>query len=127
MACCQVLGVKVFDLQQTKPAALKEQVFQKCKKNIDKYLFPGTNSMEVEAPTKCFLMGNAIATTDFNEAKETLIQRDYPQMNQEKVGQIFVPQEFMSKMPRIVSYSDFHNKIELQKEAGLPTTNEINQ
>ena len=116
---CEVLGLTEFLTkfdQKTieRHIAETENVTTTIRKNLEKYL-PALYS-STGSHFKCFMLGNACSTEKLIDAIEILLKRDYPQiydiLNNKNVGQIFVPELFLTNVPKIVDPERFEEKIE---------------
>ena len=116
---CEVLGLKKF-LTRFDPKSIErniaetEGVTKTIRRNLEKYL-PGLYSSR-GSHFKCFMLGNACSTEKLIDAVEILLKRDYPQiydiLNNKNVGQIFVPELFLTNVPKIVDPERFKEKSE---------------
>ena len=118
---CEVLGLKNrnfltrFDPKTIeKHIAATEDVNKIIRRNLEKYL-PGLYSSR-GSHFKCFMLGNACSTEKLIDAIELLLNRDYPQIcdiyNNKNIGQIFVPELFLTNVPKIVDPERLEEKIE---------------
>ena len=116
---CEVLGLKKF-LTRFDPKTIErniaetEDVTKTIRRNLEKYL-PGLYSSR-GSQFKCFMLGNACSTDRLIEAIEILLKRDYPQiydiLKTKNVGQIFVPELFLTNVPKVVDPDRFEERIE---------------
>ena len=116
---CEVLGLKKF-LTRFDPKNIErniaetEGVTKTIRRNLEKYL-PGLYSSR-GSHFKCFMLGNACSTEKLIDAIELLLKRDYPQiydiLNIKDIGQIFVPESFLTSVPNIIEPEIFDEKIE---------------
>ena len=116
---CEVLGLTDFLTkfdQRTieRHIAETEAVTTTIRKNLEKYL-PALYFSR-GSHFKCFMLGNACSTEKLIDAVEILLKRDYPQiydiLNNKNVGQIFVPELFLTNVPKIVDPERFKEKSE---------------
>ena len=120
---CEVLGLKKF-LTRFDPKNIErniaetEDVTKTIRRNLEKYL-PGLYSSRgshASSHFKCFMLGNACSTEKLIDAIEILLKRDYPQiydiLNNKNIGQIFVPELFLTNVPKVVDPDRFEEKIE---------------
>ena len=116
---CEVLGLKKFltrfdQKNVERNIAETEDVTKTIRRNLEKYL-PGLYSSR-GSHFKCFMLGNACSTEKLIDAIEILLKRDYPQiydiLNTKNVGQIFVPELFLTNVPKVVDPDRFEERIE---------------
>ena len=116
---CEVLGLKKF-LTRFDPKTIErniaetEGVTKTIRRNLEKYL-PGLYSSR-GSHFKCFMLGNACSTEKLIDAIEIRLKRDYPQiydiLNTKNFGQIFVPELFLTNVPKVVDPDRFEERIE---------------
>ena len=115
---CKNLGLKQFLTEFDKEKIEKqiierENVKKTIQRNLEKYLPIFKSSKDFK--NQCFLMGNACSTPILSEAIDILVKRDYPQiydiLHHKHIGQIFVPQLFLTNSPKIVDPDKLEGKI----------------
>ena len=62
------------------------------------------------------IMGGDQVLYDIKKAVESVGNRDYPQLNSEKIPPIFVPQLFLPKFPEAIDYKIYIQKLQKMKD-----------